>query len=139
MTTWPPANSPCRPAGPKPASGINASTPAVRPACSTKVWRRCRRLRPGVAFWRARGRDVKRLIAGLALGSVLLGWAGEQAAAQQPGLTTEVVVTGMRRNTDDFDPSVPVIGLRKVADFAVQEITISGDTRDAAKRHDEIF
>ena len=51
----------------------------------------------------------------------------------------EVVVTASRRDADDYDERVPAVGLRRVADYAVQEVVIAGDTRDAAKRHDEIF
>jgi hypothetical protein len=51
----------------------------------------------------------------------------------------EIIVTAGRRQADDFDASVPAIGLRRRADFAVQEVTITGDTRDPAARHDEMF
>lgn len=47
------------------------------------------------------------------------------------------MVTGLRRDARDYDE--PAIGLRRIADFAVQRVVIVGDTRDAAKRHDEIF
>jgi len=59
-------------------------------------------------------------------------------AAQDAGLN-EIVVTAARRDADGYDERVPAVGLRKVADFAVREVTIAGDTRDAQKRHDEIF
>lgn len=51
----------------------------------------------------------------------------------------EIVVTAMRRQATDYDDHVPAIGLRRVADFAVQEVSVSGDTRDADKRHEEIY
>ncbi|HET9629766.1 MAG TPA: TonB-dependent receptor [Novosphingobium sp.] len=51
----------------------------------------------------------------------------------------EVIVTAKRREADDYDASVPVIGLRRTADFAVQEVVVSGDTRDPDKRHAEIY
>jgi hypothetical protein len=61
-------------------------------------------------------------------------------AAAQPGSgLAEVVVTATRREADGYDAGVPVIGLRRVADFAIQEVYITGDTRDAARRHDEIY
>ena len=60
--------------------------------------------------------------------------------AQTPGNSVgEVVVTGSRRDVDNYDASVPAVGLRRLADFAVQEVIVTCDTRDAAKRHDEIF
>jgi len=34
---------------------------------------------------------------------------------------------------------MPAVGLRRHADFAVQEVTISGDTRDKAQRQAEIY
>lgn len=64
--------------------------------------------------------------------------APAQPQAGDQGLA-EVVVTAMRREADDYDERVPAIGLRKVADFAVQEVSVVGDTREAAKRNDEIF
>lgn len=51
----------------------------------------------------------------------------------------EIVVTGTRRDSDDYDATMPITALRRVADFAVQEVKVVGDTRDAAKRHDEIY
>ncbi len=55
------------------------------------------------------------------------------------GGLNEVVVTASRRDADNYDASVPAIGLRRVADYAVQEVVVTCDTRDASKRHDEIF
>ena len=51
----------------------------------------------------------------------------------------EVIVTAARREADGYDDRVPVIGLRRLADYAVQEVAIVGDTRDAAKRNAEIY
>jgi len=68
---------------------------------------------------------------------LLLGAAGA-AGAQQPTGAAEIVVTAMKR-TGVPEAPVPAIGLRRVADFAVQAVTITGDTRDPARRHDEIF
>lgn len=64
---------------------------------------------------------------------------GTPALAQMDSGLSEVVVTAARRNADDYDERAPAIGLRRVADFAVQQVTVTGDTRDAAKRRDEIF
>lgn len=52
---------------------------------------------------------------------------------------SEIIVTAQRRQSDDYDERIPTIGLRRVADYAVQEVSIAGDTRDEAKRRDEIF
>jgi hypothetical protein len=51
----------------------------------------------------------------------------------------EVIVTAARREAEGYDDRVPVIGLRRLADFAVQEVAIVGDTRDAEKRNAEIY
>jgi len=55
------------------------------------------------------------------------------------GGVQEVVVTARRREASDYDEHIPAVGLRRLADFAVQEVTITCDTREAARRHDEIF
>lgn len=75
-----------------------------------------------------------RLVLGLAAALLLI----EPALGQGVG-GDEVIVTAKRREADDYDASVPVIGLRRTADFAVQEVVVSGDTRDPAKRHAEIY
>jgi hypothetical protein len=59
-------------------------------------------------------------------------------AAQDDGMS-EVIVTAQRREADTFDERVPAVGLRRVADFAVQEVSITGDTRDAGKRIAEVY
>lgn len=59
-------------------------------------------------------------------------------AAQVIG-SQEIVVTSMRRQADGYDDHVPAVGLRRVADFAVQEVRVTGDTRDSDKRHEEIY
>lgn len=61
-----------------------------------------------------------------------------QALAQDYA-NDEVVVTGSRRQSDGFDESRPVVGLRRAADFAILNVTIAGDTRDLEKRRAEIF
>jgi hypothetical protein len=52
---------------------------------------------------------------------------------------SEIVVTGTRREAEGYDATIPAIGLRRLADYAVQEVKVTGDTRDQAKRRDEIF
>lgn len=37
------------------------------------------------------------------------------------------------------DGGLPVIGLQRLADYAVQAVSVTGDTRDSARRHDEIY
>lgn len=51
----------------------------------------------------------------------------------------DIIVTANRREADGFDTNQPAVGLRRRADFAIQELTITGDTRDEAKRHFEMF
>ncbi|MGL4302433.1 MAG: TonB-dependent receptor, partial [Sphingomonas sp.] len=59
-------------------------------------------------------------------------------AQENPG-QQEVIVTGMRRDIDGYEAGMPAVGLQRRADFAVQQITINGDTRDADKRREEIY
>jgi hypothetical protein len=61
------------------------------------------------------------------------------APAQDDLGAGEIIVTAARREADDYDAAVPAVGLRRVADFAVQVVTVTGDTRDAAKRREEIY
>lgn len=62
-----------------------------------------------------------------------------------PASAQEVVVTALRRSSAEPAPRVndpiPAVALRlrRTADFAVQQVTITGDTRDAIKRHEEIY
>jgi hypothetical protein len=51
----------------------------------------------------------------------------------------EVIVTALRRDADSYSADIPAIGLRRTADFAVQEITITGDSRDSKQRTEEIY
>src|SRR4051812_8110908 len=51
----------------------------------------------------------------------------------------EIIVTGSRREMDGFDSQAPAVGLRKVADFAIQPVVVTGDTRDADVRHEEMY
>lgn len=68
--------------------------------------------------------------------SVLLLIAAAPVLAQD--LTgSEIVVTGMRKESDNY--GVPAIGLRRIADYAVQEVEVAGDTREPQRRRDEIF
>lgn len=61
----------------------------------------------------------------------------EESIADLSG--AEVVVTASRREADGYNVLIPVIGLRRLADFAVQEVAIVGDTREAVKRNAEIY
>ena len=69
----------------------------------------------------------------------LLLLASAAPAPAQDLTGSEIVVTGTRRQADDYDASIPAIGLRRVADYAIQEVRVVGDTRDAPRRRDEIF
>lgn len=51
----------------------------------------------------------------------------------------EIIVTAMRREADGFDANIPAVGVTRFADFALQEVTITGDTRDPSQRADEIY
>jgi hypothetical protein len=40
---------------------------------------------------------------------------------------------------DNYDSQAPAVGLRKVADFAIQPVVVTGDTRDPDLRHQEMY
>ena len=69
---------------------------------------------------------------------LLLALLPAPSAGQDPG-SSEVVVTGTRRERDDFDATRPAVGLRRTADFAVMFVNVTGDTRDPDRRHEEIL
>lgn len=73
------------------------------------------------------------------IAALLLVLAPMPVLAQASLGQREVIVTGSRRSADDYDERVPAVGLVRRADFAVQELTITGDSRDAAARHAEMF
>ena len=64
--------------------------------------------------------------------------AQDEPAAVSVG-SQEIVVTGSRMNVDGYNAQTPAIGLTKVADFAIQPVAVTGDTRDANIRHDEMY
>jgi hypothetical protein len=68
--------------------------------------------------------------------AIALAVAGP-AAAQDLALQ-EVVVTGSRVEQDGYQRDMPAVGLRRTADYLVQEVTIRGDTRDSKLRASEI-
>ncbi len=78
----------------------------------------------------------------------LLALLAGPAAAQNLG-EAEIVVTGTRipqANLSSRSPVTvlgmdrpPAVGLKRTADFAVQYVSIVGDTRDEQKRQDEIL
>jgi hypothetical protein len=68
----------------------------------------------------------------------LLALAPTAAFAQDEG-SGEIMVTGSRIERDDDAARLPVIGLKRTADFAVQRVTVVGDTREQEKRRDEIM
>jgi hypothetical protein len=64
--------------------------------------------------------------------------AGSAAQAQDLS-QAEIVVTGMRAAQDDYVRDMPAVGLRRPADYLVQQVVISGDTRDPKSRSTEIY
>ena len=72
----------------------------------------------------------------LATVSLAAAWP---AAAQEDLGGSEIVVTGARRESDSYDAHMPAVGLRRTADFALQPVVVTGDTRDADQRHGEMY
>ncbi|HYD23887.1 MAG TPA: TonB-dependent receptor [Croceibacterium sp.] len=64
--------------------------------------------------------------------------AGAAPAWGQDLNFAEVVVTGSRIEQDDYSDDMPAVGLRRTADYLVQQVTIRGDTRDVTQRRQEI-
>ena len=50
----------------------------------------------------------------------------------------EIIVTAQRIEQEEYSDLMPSVGLRRTADFLVQEVTIRGDTRDENQRENEI-
>jgi mannose-6-phosphate isomerase-like protein (cupin superfamily) len=67
----------------------------------------------------------------------LLGLA-VPGTAQENGYN-EIIVTASRRQANDYDERVPLVGLRRMGDFGVQEVIVAGDSRDTRTRRDEIY
>ncbi|WP_423142641.1 TonB-dependent receptor [Parablastomonas sp. CN1-191] len=64
-------------------------------------------------------------------------------AAAAPALaqsleSQEIMVTGSRIEQDGYQRDMPTVGLRRTADFLVQQVTIRGDSRDPRQRAAEI-
>lgn len=70
------------------------------------------------------------------------------AASAAPALTQEMIVTASRRAPGNYGGVVdvsgvipaqrPIIHLKRTADYVVQQVWIAGDTREAAKRKEEL-
>ncbi|MCW3836773.1 TonB-dependent receptor [Sphingomonas canadensis] len=68
-------------------------------------------------------------------------------ASATPAFAQEIIVTAQRRPAGNYDggysggivaASRPIINLKRTADYVVQSVRITGDTRDAAKRMEEL-
>lgn len=60
------------------------------------------------------------------------------SALAQDLASQEIMVTAQRAQQDDYQRDMPAVGLRRTADFLVQEVVIRGDTRDPKQRAAEI-
>src|SRR5436305_1558799 len=81
---------------------------------------------------RTRGTVMEKLVIPMALVAI----AGPGPTQAVTG--SAIVVTGTRVKSDN-DASIAAVGLRRVADYAIQEVDVVGDTREPQKRRDEIF
>jgi len=70
-------------------------------------------------------------------------FASAASAQDEPSAVSvgaqEIVVTGSRSSVDGYNAQTPAVGLKKVADFAIQPVVVTGDTRDADLRHEEMY
>lgn len=82
-------------------------------------------------MWTAGGKimKLKLLVAALLSGVPALAQDG----------ANEIIVTAARKESDGYDERIPAVGLKRAVDFAIQEVTIVGDTRDRDKRQAEIY
>ncbi|MBX3595179.1 TonB-dependent receptor [Sphingomonas sp.] len=69
---------------------------------------------------------------------LLAALCGAMPVAAQDLQSQEIIVTGSRVEQDDYQRDMPAVGLRRTADFLVQEVVIRGDTRDPKQRAVEI-
>lgn len=75
---------------------------------------------------------MKKLLLFLAIATIATPVAAQDLRGQ------EIVVTGSRVDNDDFADYQPAVGLRRQADFLVQQVSIIGDARDQDEREAEI-
>jgi hypothetical protein len=61
----------------------------------------------------------------------------DQVAAQDEAVE-EIVVTGARMNAQQPRPSLPAVAIRKRADFLLQAVELTNDTRDERGRKEEL-
>jgi hypothetical protein len=71
------------------------------------------------------------------LAALCLIGVGAPATAQDLE-RAEIMVTAQRIDQDDYSSEMPAVGLRRSADFLVQNVIIRGDTRDEKQRRAEI-
>jgi hypothetical protein len=64
---------------------------------------------------------------------------GATLATAAPAGAQEIVVTASRSRSYDSGAPAPALALRRTADFAVLQVTVTGDTRDPVKRREEIY
>lgn len=69
---------------------------------------------------------------------VLAVAAGGAVAQDNSNIRGEVRVSASRGGDGYFKESAPVIGLRRLADGAIQDISVTSDSRDLTVRRDEI-
>jgi hypothetical protein len=69
-----------------------------------------------------------------------IGWALVALGLAVPAQAQdEIVVTGSRIRGENGTPAISGVGIRRRADFAVQVVTVYGDTRDKEARRREIL
>ena len=74
-----------------------------------------------------------------AISSALAALSLAVTAQAQDLNSAEIVVTGSRIEQDGYSRDMPAVGLRRPADYLVQEVVIRGDTRDTKQRSQEIY
>ena len=81
------------------------------------------------------------LFAAVMLGSTAAAQDFDVAEEQVDFNNANIVVTGtkVRSEFEGYSSSVPLVGFQRQADFLLQPVRVTGDTRDAKQRVDEVY
>jgi hypothetical protein len=81
------------------------------------------------------------LFAAVMVGSVAVAQDFDVAEQEVDFNSANIVVTGskIRSDFDGYSSSVPLVGYQRQADYLLQPVRVTGDTRDAKQRVDEVY
>lgn len=81
------------------------------------------------------------LFAAVMVGSAAVAQDFDVAEQEVDFNSANIVVTGskIRSDFDGYSSSVPLVGYQRQADYLLQPVRVTGDTRDAKQRVDEVY